>query len=304
MYKRLIFILTVIVFWVLIREDCLAPGIAFSPNVFELVVTDNSSVTNAIKIYNPMSSTLHLKVYVQDFLLGADGKGVYLSGGKLPTSIASWIQFNPREFTVKPKESQVLRFTITPPADASGEYWGTIFLENTPPPAVKGKKGVNLVVNLRVGIPVYIYTGKIPVNSSLSINNIELDEKSSTLFIETENKGNVHIRPTGEVRLYSNEELVAQFNIPPFVVLTKSIRILNVPITQTIMPGKYRVEVYINYNAESRVKGELQVTLAKKLQPKIIPTPKQEEIKKEIVDDVMKQFLIPSPTPVTTPKPK
>jgi hypothetical protein len=117
------------------------------------------------------------------------------------TAMAKWIAVDDTPITLGPNETKNLPFTINVPNDATpGGHFGVIIL-GTQPPSESGVVGVGgqvgVLIMLRVngdvkevgGIAEYGFKKPQPWFNHLPVE----------MFVRFENRGNVHLRPTGNI---------------------------------------------------------------------------------------------------------
>ncbi len=130
--------------------------VAISPQIFTINL-NGSSKTYAFRFMNFTKSPKRIQVVVNNWSMNGQGKIEIVP----PTrqSLSPWIQINPREFTVAPGSSQVVRFAIRPALRLMpGEHRAMVFFDELPMPGEKHKKGT-IRAFFRLGAAIYAQVG-------------------------------------------------------------------------------------------------------------------------------------------------
>lgn len=188
-----------------------------------------------------------------------DIKSVDDGGGEFTTVLRScgdWISASPQTFTIAPGEQRAVNFRIAVPDDASGMYWGMVFVQGAPRP--QQREGATVLAIERFGVKVYetipgseVLAGKVEgvrkvANDPLSFN------------ISFSNTGNVQLRPHGTLNVISqNGDTVRSMSIDAFPILPGKTRILSIKdASETPLPaGIYRALVTIDYGGDTLAGG-------------------------------------------------
>ncbi|MGI8419072.1 MAG: WxL protein peptidoglycan domain-containing protein [Candidatus Levyibacteriota bacterium] len=164
--------------------------------IFSLPAGDKRN--DAVVVINNGTEPTTLKVYPADSTTMKDGGFALTNFGTPKHDVGAWITMNASEITLAPKESRNLPFTIAIPSNAvKGEHSGGIIFEETVPKKMKNQ-GMNINVISRIGVRIY---ETVPGDEQL--NMIVRDLKTSVtdnllkFNFTVENKGTVHIAPTG-----------------------------------------------------------------------------------------------------------
>lgn len=184
-------------------------------------------------------------------------------------SLAEWIKFNPKEFTLPPKTSRLVRFTIVvdPRKLKTREYWGAI--EFTPlsgasfSSADKEGRKMEFKVITALLIPIY---GQMPgVEYSGEIENVKAEQSDGRLRLSAtiENVGEGGLRTKGQWQIFSKEsgELVKQIPTSSHLVLPRQKRNLVTNVDQSIPAGNYTVTLIMEYKNGKTMSGQGDVSL-------------------------------------------
>lgn len=185
-------------------------------------------------------------------------------------SLAEWVKFNPKEFTLPPKSSRVIRFTVV--RDESNlrphEYWGAI--EFTP---LKGarfkskadKKGraMEFQVITALLIPIYgempgtVYGGRIKDISA------EQSKKHLNLAAMVQNTGGGVLRATGtwQISAAGTGDLIKTIPVQLFTVFPRQERHLTRTVGEQLPPGRYSVKLSLKYHDGKTLSGQGEVEI-------------------------------------------
>lgn len=185
-------------------------------------------------------------------------------------SLAEWIKFNPKEFTLPPKSSRVIRFTVV--RDEARlrrhEYWGAI--EFTP---LKGasfvskadKKGRSMQFEVITALLIPIY-GEMPgtvYGGRISEISARQSDKRLQLAARVENTGGGALRATGSWRISDagTGNLVKQVPVQLFTVFPKEERYLTTNVAENLPPGRYSVSLSLKYHNGKKLSGQGEVDI-------------------------------------------
>ena len=184
-------------------------------------------------------------------------------------SLAEWIKFNPKEFTLPPKSSRVVRFTITSNKQnlKTREYWGAI--EFTPLSGAsfsnEDEEGhmMEFKVITTLLIPIY---GQMPdTEYAGQISNITAEQSDGRLQLSAlvENVGDGGIRTGGSWQIFDKDsgELVKQIPASRFLVLPQQKRHIVNHFDEHLPAGKYTVTLSLEYRKDKILSGQGEVEL-------------------------------------------
>lgn len=183
-------------------------------------------------------------------------------------SLAEWIKFNPKEFTLPPKSSRVIRFTVV--RDEARlrphEYWGAI--EFTP---LKGasfkskadKKGRSMQFEVITALLIPIY-GEMPgtvYGGRISEISARQSDKRLQLAARVENTGGGALRATGSWQISDagTGDLVKQVPVQLFTVFPKEERHLTTNVAEHLPAGSYSVTLSLKYHKGKTLSGQGEV---------------------------------------------
>lgn len=173
------------------------------------------------------------------------------SGSISPTqadeySLAKWVKFNPKEFTLPPNSSRKIRFSIIKKHSGKPrEYWGAI--EFTPLTDVKysaenEKKKMQFRIVTKILVPIYGAMEGIEYAASLSDVQAAKDKQKTRLSVVIENNGDGILRLYGDGKLVDKNTGETLLNVPikKVVVLPRQSRKLDVFAPEQVGAGEYQ----------------------------------------------------------------
>jgi len=225
-------------------------SVELTPLTLELGLSPGSSHTGNVTVTNPGTAAEHLRVYLQDWTLKADGVIVFAAAGKLPGSACSWIDVAPTEFDLKPGGSATVRYTIRVPAAAPPETRAVILFESNAQ-IVQAPAGPSRLVP-RVGTVLYVMTAPAAAPRA-RVREFGVSPDGGLFVIE--NAGETHLRFTGHLEVRSGPELVRQKDLTPFVLLPPPFCVRRTPLPKDwfadLAPGSYQVTVVLDCGGPS-----------------------------------------------------
>lgn len=240
-------------------------SIGVSPPRFEIEIGP-VPVTKAARVFNFGSKPLEIQASVHGWDLDEANQVRLVE----PTeqSLDQWIVINPLRFTVKPGESQTVRFSVRPKVQpAPGEHRAIIYFEQPP-----SKEGSIAVIG-RIGVAVYGYVG--PVERVGELNGVTVDASAAAPHagLDISSSGTAHVRlggqwaiwpaasypgaattqsfpELGEREIVLPERIIDVGFLPGLPVLPGSRRTLPLHLPRGLPPGEYVLD--INGNLSGR----------------------------------------------------
>jgi hypothetical protein len=189
--------------FILFLPALLPASLSVSPSLYELKVPRGKSYTDAIRVTNVGKASIHVNVYLSDFLLNSEGKIDFFDAGTHKHSLANYMRLNPTSFTLGPQEEKWVRFTLTIPADLKGEYQVIIFF-HTQASRIRSPEGKQVLVAARIGTTVYAGV-KPTIKYSSEILDLflrkDLQDSYFHYALIYHNNGNIHVRPKGQLKI-------------------------------------------------------------------------------------------------------
>lgn len=205
MRDRILFIFLVIGGLILAKGIFAQGGsIGISPLIFELSGNQGEIIENLLKVYNPSSdSTIQVRMQVEDIAPSGDSGEVTVEPADSESySLASWVQYDKGEFSLKPKEEKIIKFTIVIPNNAEpGGHYGSILAGVR---AIAGIEATGSLILPRVGTLLLItIPGEIKEN--LTIKDFSAPRYSEygpvNFTFRFENQGTAHVKPAGLITI-------------------------------------------------------------------------------------------------------
>jgi len=228
-----------------------AASIGISPVTFELTGRPGEAIENYLKVFNPSSDTIGVKMQIEDIAPTGEEGFVAVEPPETETySLASWIKTDPEEFELKPGEERQVKFTLTIPENAEpGGHYGTVLAGTK---AIMGSGSTGAAIVQRIGalvlliVPGEMKEGLIVKDFSAPI----FSEYGPINFsVKFENTGTVHLKPTGLITI--NNLLGRNSAVIPFPernVLPGGIRKIDVAWDKKLLwPGRYTAIITGNY---------------------------------------------------------
>lgn len=181
-----------------------AHAITLVPPSLEYTLKPGETTDGFLKIINEETAARTLYVSSANFT-AKDETGVPNFLFNEPSAdLASWIQVNLESVDVEPQHTLQIPFRIAVPSTAEpGGYYAGIFFGTQPPTP----EGGQVAVGAKIGTLIIVRV-EGDILESATVKEFALDAAKShtnrlpaVLDVRVENKGNVHVRPTGAVTI-------------------------------------------------------------------------------------------------------
>lgn len=240
-------------------------GLEISPPLAELKADPGQTVTAKVKVRNVTRETLIVNAEVNDFTAGNEEDGqprlLLEEGEKSPYSVKDWIT-TISEITLKSEEQKPVTITLQVPQNASpGGHYGVVRFTGTPP----GVEGTGVSLSASIGALVLVnVSGDVQESAKIvELFTAQNGEKRGffeygpiTLAERIENTGNVHIKPTGTVRvtnMFGQETATFSLNDRGGNILPASIRKFEQQLDKKLLFGRYKFQADVVYGSDSKI---------------------------------------------------
>lgn len=163
---------------------------------------------------NTGETPVDMSVEITDFWYDEKNEKVFSSPGTSPRSAANWIQFVPDHFEVGPHGTQKMKAIVTPPADAKGGYYATLFVQSKPQLSFSKENGKGVFTSMRIGCLVLL-KAETTEDYKIELSNVKLTPPAEThglaLDFDLLNSSNTHVFPIARVAvLDASRKMVAK----------------------------------------------------------------------------------------------
>ena len=221
------------------------PGVPFE---FELATVNNGD------------APVEMTIQITDLWYNDKNEKVFSDAGTSPRSAANWIQFVPEHFEVAAHKTQKMKAVVTPPSDAKGGYYATLFVLSKPQLAFdKTPDGKQVFTNMRLGCLVLLSAEKTE-EFKVELSNFKLTPPTSnqglSLAFDLLNAGNTHIIPRARMAILDlQRKLVAKAESPEKRFLPGQRDSMRVEWTGSLPPGNYTAVLTVAYS-EDRIETQ------------------------------------------------
>ena len=175
-------------------------------------------------------------------------------------SMAEWIKFNPKEFTLPPKSKRVVRYVVLPRGKLKdGQYWAAMELESLEGRNYSTNDGGGRTFNLKVVpsvlAPMYGASGSIERDYDLTKFELSTsDRNKKVLEMQAVNTGNAVINLVGnyEIRNQSGE-VVFESTLDSGLLLRDKTRTFVSFIEPDLPAGDYKLVVFYRGSSMEKV---------------------------------------------------
>lgn len=256
-------------------------AISVQPSALLFTLQPGESVSQTLKIDNPSTGSLAVRVYPEDWQYNSGGNIDYFPAGTLPTSAVPWLTFNPASTELPPQSSGEVRYTITvPPGTDPGTYWGMLFVEGENPNITAEAA----VASFRIRTGHTFYVNVPPLESTGVITGIFSTPPASPhgaieFIVQYQNTGNAMQIFSGKLEVRTLQgEVVGTIEIGKTIALPNSTRIIRPKLFGPLPAGDYLTLVVLSDEGDLQdVAGQYQFTLETALGTPGIPALQQAE---------------------------
>ena len=217
-------------------------GVAVAPPRFEIVATPGSEVDKEVAVFARGTGAQRIVPGVFGWTLDPSGRLVLQKPGAGNTAYdaSKWVTASYDPFTLQPDEPVTIKFSVSIPQDASlqGSYRTALSFTTEPKPGEY--KGVNVLVNTRAVVVVYvtIQGTEKPAAALQGVSLVTAKEGGRKLVADVVNKGNVYLRLNGELRFVNAKgEVVKRAPLPERVLLREGLVRYELPVPADLPEG-------------------------------------------------------------------
>jgi hypothetical protein len=230
--------------------------VSVSPLVIE-AKAERGQAQGIITVTNTSSNPARVRIYAEPFTYNRDVGFQTLQSS--PSDLSLYLQFSPRELTIKSGESRRVRLiSRLAPNLPEGEYRAVVFNETLND--TKDTAGNNVSLVARIGVTFYVRKGNLSPN--LLVGNASFNSEQKQIQLLVKNNGTATARPTLNWTLRRGATVVKSGQVETNGVIAQSDRyfLLN-PIDTA--PGTYQLsgELVWGENNESKLPFQVDVII-------------------------------------------
>ncbi len=220
----------------------LFPGAASSQvSVSPLIIEAQAKRGQAqgmITLTNTSNNPSRVRVYAQPFTYSRDEGFQILE--KSENDLSPYLQFSPRELTIKPGQSRRVRLiSRLAPSLADGEYRAVVFNETLN--ETKDANGNNVTLVARIGVTFYVRKGN--VSSKLTVDNASFNSEAKQIQLLVRNNGKATAISGVNWTLKRGGNIIKSGKLDSNSIIAQSDRnlLLDFPGEQNLTPGTYEL---------------------------------------------------------------
>jgi hypothetical protein len=203
---------------------------------------------------NTGETPVDMSVEITDFWYDEKNEKVFTSPGTSPRSAANWIQFVPDHFEVGAHGTQKMKAIVTPPADAKGGYYATLFVQSKPQLSFPKNDGKGVFTSMRIGCLVLL-RAESTEDYKIELSNIKLTPPAEahglSLDFDLLNAGNTHVFPVARLAvLDANRKMVAKAEGTEKRFLPGQKNSMHVDWAGTLPAGSYTALLTVAYGED------------------------------------------------------
>ncbi|MFQ4143373.1 P pilus assembly protein, chaperone PapD [Chlorogloeopsis sp. ULAP02] len=234
---------------------------SISPLVIE-AKADRGQAQGMITITNTSSNPSRVRVYAEPFTYSRDS-GFQTLPTTSPNNLTPYLQFSPRELTIKPGESRRIRLIgRLAPNLAEGEYRAVVFNETLN--ESKDSAGNNVTLATRIGVTFYVRKGNVA--PKLAVDNASFNTRQKQIQLLVRNSGKATVRPSINWILRRGETVVKTGKVDATAVVAESDRnlVFNYPGKENLAPSQYQLSgelLWSENDKKSKLPFNVNVTI-------------------------------------------
>ena len=217
------------------------------PSKLIFTLKPGERITDAIKVTNTQDTEGEFTANVYDWTLDELDRLVTFPAGSRPDTLDGLIKFNPRRFTLKPGESQYVRFTLSAPKQGDWvEKKGIIFFEQE---LSQASPGIGSAVITQVGATVYLsFTETV---RAFHFYGAQVETPAAgppNVLLDLANEGQGHIRYQVFYRLMRADGTLVEENLlGEQIILPEVRRQVSFPFSGELAPGDYHLFLELSF---------------------------------------------------------
>lgn len=183
--------------------------LSISPSLYDMSVNPNQEWRSTLRIINVNNYDLTVYINVVNFLpQGESGSGrfVPVTEDSKGSTLAEWFNFTSEPILIPREQSIEVPFSVIVPKDASpGGHFAAIMVGTKPPENEPGQTKVQ-TAQFVTSLFFARVSGDIVENGLIrefSVKDSFLERPEASFDLRFENKGNVHLQPQGEIKIYN-----------------------------------------------------------------------------------------------------
>lgn len=226
---------------------------------------ENNRKSMPVTISNPTDAELEIWSAAALGYVTSDDTGrsivVYDSTDATIPSATRWVTFYPVRFLLPPRESQIVRLTVTPPPGTpDGEYWARLIFASKPSVG-KQRKGSTMTLIQRAGVPLHYRIGK--VSTGLDVRDLKANSDAHQILLtaSASRTGNASYWGSATARLLNHDGVVVSSSRRNLAIYRKYV--VRMTVDRAKVPaGAYTIEVKFETAHHDQVADETVIQAA------------------------------------------
>jgi hypothetical protein len=221
-----------------------------TPSQYEFTAAPGTMQTIPITVRNVGSVPAHVVVSLADVVSQKAGEAKFAPPGSARYSSGKWSSVNPREFDLAPDAFTQVRYTVTVPSGASGEY-ATLAFFTTRPPRRPGGFGLAESVASRL----YVAVGDVQQAGVVEAVATSPNGSSRGYAVTLKNTGSMHEYFNGYIEVKRGAENVDKVTLKRTLVGRGQSIVVDAE-GKSLTAGTYDAIAIVDYGGKTRVAGK------------------------------------------------
>jgi len=235
-------------------HEALAQSLALAPAEIQYQFKPGQPFQFEIAVSNGGSGPAVMRTSVTDLWYNEKNEKLFGPAGSSPRSAGNWMEVVPPQITVPPGGTGKVTVVVTPPVEASGGYYGVVFLESRPEPIGSNAENKAVFANIQLGSLVLLsalHTDQYGIEISEAQLTPPDSSRSLKLDFLLSNKSNTHVFPEPRLAiLNSKRALVAKSEGAVQRFFPEQKDRLSVSWAGSLPPGEYTAVLTVAYGPE------------------------------------------------------
>lgn len=174
-------------------------NMTLSPVFLNLTTDPGTIVTSQFRVTNNNNFREYLEVVVKKFV--SSPQGPVIQDVASSDEFAKWVDFSEDQFAIDPNQTKTVRFTISPPKEASLGYYYSFVVQRI---ADVQNRGQGAAISGAPALPVLLEVKSPNAKREIQIVDFKTDKSfyeylPSNIIVTVKNSGNVHVAPSGTI---------------------------------------------------------------------------------------------------------
>jgi len=221
-----------------------------TPAQYEFQANAGTQTTFPIMVRNVGGGSVHVVATLVDMDTSSGGAR-FLAPGTKKFSASRWSLINPREFDIPQNGVQQVRYTVSMPGTAHGEYTSFVFFTTRPP-----RKPGGFGIAESVASKLYAVAGDAVPGGAVDNVSTEPEAGGRAYSVKFLNTGSMHVYVGGVINVTKDGAPVEKITLPSRRLVPRGESAIVTAEGKKLPAGTYTAIAIVDYGGTSRVAGK------------------------------------------------